>query len=205
MSQQMQVFFTVLLAAIFLHDVPSLRQSAGMSIGFAGLALIALTLESEFPPLAFGPALAGASSWAVGNVLVKRRTDIPIFPLVVWCSLVLPLPALAVSLAVDPVPDLAAAIARASLTSLGAVLNLGVGTTTVAYAIWGRMPQQHPTGAIAPFALLAPCTGVVASTLVLGEVFSPLRYTGMVLILVGLPVNLTMGGPIRILRSSRAR
>src|SRR5215472_10639568 len=62
-------------------------------------------LESEFPPLAFGPALAGASSWAVGNVMVKRRTDIPIFPLVVWCSLVPPLPALAVSLAVDPVPD----------------------------------------------------------------------------------------------------
>jgi len=201
----MQVFFHGVAGGNFSARRAEPQANVGMSIGFAGLALIALTLESEFPPLAFGPALAGASSWAVGNVLVKRRTDIPIFPLVVWCSLVPPLPALAVSLAVDPVSDLAAAIARASLTSLGAVLNLGVGATTVAYAIWGRLLRQHPTGAIAPFALLAPCTGVVASTLVLGEVFSPLRYTGKVLILVGLPVNLTMGGPIRILRSSRAR
>ena len=41
---------------------------------------------------------------------------------------------------------------------------------------------------IAPFALLAPCTGVVSSALVFGEVFSPVRYLGMALILAGLAV-----------------
>src|SRR5215472_6639113 len=89
-TQQMQAFFTVLLAAIFLRDLPSVQQGAGMTIAFTGLALIAL-------------------SWAVGNVLVKHRADIPVFPLVVWCSLIPPLPALALSLAGDPTPDLVAA------------------------------------------------------------------------------------------------
>jgi len=72
-TQQMQAFFTVLLAAIFLRDLPSVQQCAGMTIAFTGLALIALNVGSEFPPVALALALAGALSWAVGNVLVKHR------------------------------------------------------------------------------------------------------------------------------------
>jgi len=41
---------------------------------------------------------------------------------------------------------------------------------------------------VAPFALLSPCTGVVSSVLIFGEVFSPARLAGMALILFGLAV-----------------
>ena len=68
-----------------------------MAIAFAGLALIGLTIGSDLKVAALGLALAGALSWAVGNVLVKRAADIPTFPLVVWSSLIPPLPALIVS------------------------------------------------------------------------------------------------------------
>src|SRR5579871_3429647 len=97
-TQQMQVFFTVLLAATFLGEVPNVRQCAGLVVAFAGLALIGLTVGADLKPLALGLALAGALSWAVGNVLVKRTsTDVPLFSLIVWASLVPPLPALAIS------------------------------------------------------------------------------------------------------------
>jgi O-acetylserine/cysteine efflux transporter len=36
-SQQMQAFFTVLLGALFLRDVPTSRQGIGMAMAFAGL------------------------------------------------------------------------------------------------------------------------------------------------------------------------
>ena len=39
-SQQIQAFFTVLLSAVFLRDIPNVRQLIGMVIAFAGLALI---------------------------------------------------------------------------------------------------------------------------------------------------------------------
>src|SRR5260221_14290337 len=71
-SQQMQVFFTVILAALFLRDVPSARQCLGMVVAFVGLALIGLTIGGGLKPLALALALAGALSWAIGNVLVKR-------------------------------------------------------------------------------------------------------------------------------------
>jgi O-acetylserine/cysteine efflux transporter len=186
--QQMQAFFTVLLSAVFLGDVPTRRQCIGMTIAFAGLALIGLTIGGDLKPLAIGLALAGAFSWAIGNVLVKRASNVPIFPLVVWASLVPPLPSLLVSSVYDSRPSLLGAVSSASWLSIGAVVYLGAMATVVAYASWGSLLQRYPTAAIAPFALIAPCTGVLSSALIFGEVFSSVRYAGMALILGGLAV-----------------
>jgi O-acetylserine/cysteine efflux transporter len=186
-SQQTQAFFTVLLAAVFLGDRPTPRQGAGMTIAFAGLVLVGLTSGPDLRLTGLGLGLAGAFSWAVGNVLVKRGAGVPIFPLVVWCSLVPPVPALLVSSFHDGA-GLWQAVARASWPSTGAVLYLGVVATTVAYAIWGSLLRRYSTAVVAPFALLAPCTGVLASALILGEAFTPLRLAGMALILGGLAV-----------------
>src|SRR5262249_2097943 len=200
---QMHVFFTVLLAAAFLDDRPSRRQGVGIAIAFAGLALIALTATGDLPLRALGLALAGAFSWAIGNVLVKRAADVPILPLVVWASLVPPVPALLASGLLDHGPSLADALGRASWRSIGAALYLGVIATVVAYAIWGRLLQRYPAALVAPFALLAPCTGILTSALVFREVFSPMRYAGMGLILCGLAVVVLRAGRLRDDRRGR--
>src|SRR5262245_13315401 len=194
-SQQMQAFFTVLLAAVFLGDVPTVRQCVGMATAFAGLLLIGLTTGADLRPMALGLALAGAFSWAVGNILVKRRANVPVFPLVVWASLVPPLPALLVSSVTGGAPPLVEALLRASWLSIAATVYLGVMATTLAYAAWGSLLQRYSTAVVAPFALLAPCTGVVSSALVFREVFSPVRYAGMALILGGLAVILLPARP----------
>jgi O-acetylserine/cysteine efflux transporter len=187
-TQQTQVFFTVLLAAVFLREMPSVGQCAGMSIAFAGLALIGATIGADLRPIALGLALGAAFSWAVGNILVKRSTEVPVLSLVVWASLVPPLPALIVSGLWGGHPSLPAALAGASWLGIGCVAYLGAFATVLAYAIWGDLLQRYSAARIAPFALLAPCAGVVSSALVFGEVFSPVRYLGMALILAGLAV-----------------
>jgi O-acetylserine/cysteine efflux transporter len=186
-SQQMQVFFTVILAAIFLRDVPTARQCLGMVVAFAGLALIGLTVGGDLRPLALALALAGALSWAVGNVLVKRNAAVPIFPLVVWCSLVPPLPSLLLSAAYDR-ESLVAAMLHASWLSIGAAIYLGTVTTIFGYAVWGRLLQTHSSSVVAPFALLSPCTAILAAAAIFGEAFPPLREAGMGLILAGLVI-----------------
>jgi O-acetylserine/cysteine efflux transporter len=194
-SQQMQAFFTVLLAAVFLRDVPTRRQAVGMVIAFCGLALIGLTAGGDFELHALGLALAGALSWAIGNVLVKRTSDVPVFPIVVWSSLVPPVPALLFSHLSGEQPSLLTAVTSASWLSVGAAVYLGVVATILAYGTWGRLLQRYPAAAVAPFALLAPCTGVLASALVFREVFSPMRYAGMALILGGFAVIVLRRGP----------
>ncbi|MGI9383392.1 MAG: EamA family transporter [Methyloligellaceae bacterium] len=189
-TQQIQAFFTVVLAALFLRDVPTLRQSAGMGIALAGLLLISLTVGGDLTWLGLGLALAAALSWAVGNVLVKRIGAVPMVPLMAWLSLVPPLPALAVSGLLDANPSLVDAIAGASWVSIAAALYLGLVSTSLAYAIWGHLLTRYPAAMVTPFALVAPCAGMAASALILGETFGPLRLAGMGLILAGLAVVL---------------
>jgi O-acetylserine/cysteine efflux transporter len=189
-TQQMQAFFTVLLAAALFGDAPNARQCAGLIVAFGGLTLIGLTVGADLKPLALGLALAGALSWAVGNILVKRTpTDVPLFSLVVWASLVPPLPALAISGLLGTGSSFPSALLNASWIGLGGAIYLGAAATLI-YAIWGDLLQRYPAGVITPFALLSPCTGILASALVFGERFSALRYAGMALILVGLAIIL---------------
>jgi O-acetylserine/cysteine efflux transporter len=192
-TQQLQAFFTVLLAAAFLRDIPNRRQCVGMAVAFAGLALIGVTVGAGLTTTGLALGLAAALSWAVGNVLVKRAPATATLPLVVWCSLVPPLPSLLVSGLVDREPNLAVALLHASWPSIAAAVYLGAFATILSYAIWGRLLQRYPAGSVAPFALLAPCAGVLASALILGERFAPLRYSGMALILIGVAVSALPG------------
>ncbi len=187
-TQQTQAVFTVALAAIFMRELPKLRDALGMTVAFAGLALIALTVGGDLKPAALGLAIAAASSWAIGNLLVKRTGGTPAFALMAWASLVAPWPVLAFSWAVDPQPSLIVAIAHASWLSLAVAFYLGVPSTLIAYGVWSYLLQRYPAAAVAPFSLLSPATGIIASALLLGERFSALRLAGMALILAGLGV-----------------
>jgi len=189
-TQQMQAFFTVLLAALFLGDRPTLRQLVGMAVAFAGLALVGGTTGTDLKLSVLALALAAAFSWAIGNVLVKHTADAPVFPLMVWCSLVPPLPALLYSALTDQGPSFAHAVMNASWGGLATAIYLGTFASPIAYGMWGYLLQRYSTAMVAPFALLSPCTGVLGSVLILGEAFSPLRMSGMALILAGLAVIL---------------
>jgi O-acetylserine/cysteine efflux transporter len=186
-TQQTQVLFSVVLAAIFLDDTPRRRSVAGMLVAFVGLALIALSVGRSGPIAALAVGVTAAFSWAIGNVLIKRLGPVPIVPLMAWLSVIPPLPALVVSY-FYPGPGLFAAVASAGWQSLAAVLYLGLAATLIAYAIWGRLLTTYPTSMVAPFTLLVPVVGVAASILFLGERFTALRASGMGLMLCGVAI-----------------
>lgn len=156
-----------------------------MGVAFVGLTMIGLTVGTDLTLLGLGLTLAAAFSWAVGNVLVKRTTHVPALHLMVWLSLVPPLPALLVSGIFDE-HSLFEALAAASWASLTAVVYIGAMATTVAYAMWGGLLHRYSTAMVTPFALLAPCVGVVAAAMMFNEQFGLLRYAGMFLIFGGL-------------------
>ena len=193
-TQQMQAFFTIVLAAVFLGDVPTVRQGVGTAVALVGLIVVGSTVDAQLTALGLGLAIGGALSWAIGNVLVKRTRGTSMFALMAWLSLVPPIPALAVAAVYDQQPFLVPQLLHASWTSLVAALYLGAIATTLAYAIWGRLLSRYSAALVAPFALIAPCVGVVGSALVFGEAFGAVRYAGMLLILLGLAVIVLPAG-----------
>jgi len=185
---QTQALFTVVFAALMFGDRPGIQQTIGMVVALIGLLVIGLTLNGNVPVLAFALTLASALSWATGNLVIKRLSKVNMLHLMVWASLVPPVPALALSLVQDGPGALLWAVTHASMWGLFAPVYLGLLATVLAYAIWGNLLQRYSAGTVAPFALLGPAVGLGMSSLVYGESFSVIRLSGMVLLLVGVAI-----------------
>jgi O-acetylserine/cysteine efflux transporter len=190
---QTQALFTILFAAVALGEWPTRRQWTGTAVAFAGLALIATTVGGDLTMVGLGLSALSAVSWGIGNVLVKRLPSMEALPLMVWLSLVPPLPALALSALLDGPGAAWTALAAASWPALGALLYMGVVATVLGYAIWGHLLRRYPAATVTPFALLIPFVAAAGSSLAFGERFGPARLTGMGLVLLGLAVIVVPG------------
>jgi O-acetylserine/cysteine efflux transporter len=197
---QTQALFTIVFAALALRERPTARQVAGTAVAFAGLLLIAGTVGADLSAEGLALTTLSAVSWAVGNVLLKRLPAVEPLNLAVWLSLVPPIPALALALAMDGPVDLARSVAMAPWSAVAAALYLGLVATVIAYAIWGFLLRRYPAAAVTPFALLAPFVAAGAAALVLGERFGSLRVSGMALVLAGLAVLVLRPAAVRAYR-----
>jgi O-acetylserine/cysteine efflux transporter len=183
---QTQALFTVLFAAVALSERPARRQVIGMAAALAGVLLIAVTVGQNLTAVGLVLGLLSAVSWGIGNVLLKRLGRVDMLGLMVWLSLIPPLPSLALSIALDGPGALARALWRSSWAGLAAVLYLGFVATTFAYALWGSLLRRYPTATVAPFALLVPFVAALSTWLIFGERFGPVRLAGMAFVLLGL-------------------
>ena len=95
---QVQVFFTIGLGIVYLGDRVSAQNLAGAVIATAGVVLLAaykLIGGATATLVGFVLVLVAALAWGVGNVVAKRAAgdhEPDMFALVVWSSLVPPLP-----------------------------------------------------------------------------------------------------------------
>jgi O-acetylserine/cysteine efflux transporter len=93
--------FTLILAGLMLHERWQAAQILGLLCACAGLALIGLAKGGSMTAIGFGLTLAAAFCWASSNIIVrlmgKAGHKVEPLNLVVWSSLVPPLPYLALS------------------------------------------------------------------------------------------------------------
>ena len=110
----------------------------------------------------FALVIVAAFAWGVGNVIAKRAAaehEADMFGLIVWSSLVPPLPLALLSYVFEGGASAWGAVASAGMLTWGCVLFLAWGATLFGFASWARLLHRYPTGLIAPFALLIPVSG----------------------------------------------
>ena len=182
---QAQVLLTVLLAAGFLGERPSRRQFAGVVLGVAGLAVVAVGRSLVAPVLPLMIVLAAALSWAAGNIVARQAKAASGLGLVVWSGALVPLPLLGLSLLVDGPGTVSPALLEVQPVTLLSALYTAVFGSLVGYGIWNRLLGLYPSSAVVPFTLLVPVVGMTTAWLVLGEVPTPAEVTGGLLLLAG--------------------
>ena len=187
---QIQAAFTVIVAALVLHEIPTRRQIIGILIGLVGLSVIGLSLQASVPIVAFLVAVGAALSWATGNVIargVKPGTNG--VQMTVWSALVVPIPMVALSTLIDGPAEVAHAITHPTWGVVASVVYTAGLASLVGYVIWNSLLARFPASQVAPFSLLVPPVGVLSAWIVLGDRPSIAELIGGVLLLIGVAVT----------------
>jgi O-acetylserine/cysteine efflux transporter len=190
---QAQAFFTLIFAAFFLHERFRLPNVAGLLIAAAGLAVIGMQGGHAMTLAGFLLTLCAACSWALGNIVTKKVGKVDLVGLVVWGSLIPPLPFLALSYAFEGPQRIAAALSGISAMSIFAIVYLAFIATLIGYGLWSRLLSRYPASQVAPFSLLVPIVGLASASLFLDERLSGVQIAGAVLVMAGLAVNVFGG------------
>jgi O-acetylserine/cysteine efflux transporter len=192
---QSQALFTIGFARVAFGERPTPVQTVGIAIATAGLLMICGTVGYDFSVGAFAVLMICPVSFAIGNLLLRRAQDAPMFDLFAWLCLTAAIPLFALTLVTDGAEPTWHAVAHMSLTGLICMLCLGALSTSIAYWLWGRLLRDYPAAQVVPFALLVPFVGAGASSLVFHEKFGPLRLAGMVTVVGGIAVMLLSKRP----------
>jgi len=186
---QAQAFFTLGFAALFIGETVRRSSLIGLVIAAAGLLLIGSESGRAFTLAGFVLTLCAAAMWGLGNVVTKRIGKVNLVSLVVWGSLIPPLPFLALSLMLEGPAQIETALRSISLSSVLAIAYLAFVATLLGYGLWSRLLSRYPASQVAPFSLLVPVVGLSSAWLFLGEALSSVQWVGAAIVMLGLLIN----------------
>jgi drug/metabolite transporter (DMT)-like permease len=170
-----------LVASIMLRRLPGRLQMAGLVIGAAGVAAIALNTASQGSSEAIGVAMLVAAvicyAFAVNIVapLQQRYGSLPVMARVLAYATLMTAP-----FGVWSIPS-----STFSWQAFGAVAILGAVGTGLAFVIMGRL-VGHVGSTRAAFAIYqVPVVAMILGAVVLDETIVPLDIAGMLMVILG--------------------
>ena len=185
--------FTVLIAGVWLRERITARQAVGIAVAVVGLGVIAFHRSQVAALLPVVLTLCGALGWAIGNVSSRKAQAPNALHLTLWMSVIPPLPMIAVALWVEGPArigdSLATVFTLEALPSVLGLLYIVVVATIVGYGIWNGLLSRYPSSTVAPFSMLVPVVGVLASWAAFGEVIDLTELLGGAAVVVGVLVS----------------
>lgn len=194
--------FTVLLGAALLREPLRARQLVGIAVAVAGLVVVGRERGAAAGVGPFLLVVAGGLGWAFGNLgnrlAVAGNPDVKPLHLVLWMSVVPPLPMVAASLVLEGPTAIGESFATlGSRTGLLAIAGMAYTVllgTLLGSGLWTALMARHPAGRVAPYSMLVPVVGITAAWLLLGEAPTAPELAGSALVVAGVLWASTQGG-----------
>ena len=215
---QLQAFISPLLGYLLLKEKFKTKQLVGFLIGALGLLVIGISSSTigitSIPISAILLTICAPIFWSISNIVAKTASkksmekgeQLDMLSLVVWGSLVPPVPTLMLALLIDSPQTLINSMSNLDIMSIFAVLYLAFGSTLFGYGFWSILISKYPINKISPLSLLVPITGLLTASIVLLEKLSKLQWLGVSVILIGLMVtNLDAKQIINMLNKNKTK
>lgn len=128
--------------------------------------------------------IAAGFFWGVSNIIMKKVGKVDMLSLIVWMSLVAPLPLLGLSAVMET--GQWEAITHMTLTGAGVLFYISIISTVFAFGAWAQLFKQYSPNMVAPFSLLVPIFGILSASVVLGEEFTVIEMAASCLVFSGI-------------------
>lgn len=151
--------------------------------------MIALNTDAHTTVLGLAVVLAAALCWAAANIVSQSAGRVDMLGFMVWSSLFAVPPLLLLSLMLEGLPAITAALRAATPAVWAAVLWQSIGNTLFGYGAWAWLLARHPASTVVPMALLVPVFGMSASAWWLGESLPAWKLGAAALVIAGLGLN----------------
>jgi drug/metabolite transporter (DMT)-like permease len=173
------------LASIFLHERPTVRQIAGVLLAFLGVVVIAYPkLGAVNDIIAMLIMLAGAFMQSVNTICMKRAIDQDQLVInAIQCTFG-GLAILAFIFAtgsfrpISPTPEV-----------LGSIAYVAILATAVANLLWSRALTLFTASGASMIIFMAPVFGHVWSWLILREAIDPFEVAGATMVIAGMAIS----------------
>ena len=194
---QSAAFMTPLLAAITLKEKVNPMQIIGLAVASVGLCFIgksALVGVGGITIFSLFLTLMAAFFWAISNIVLKFASNklsaegekLNMMGVVVWSSLIPPVPLFLMACIMDTPQIIWNSILKLTPISIFSIIYLALGATIFGYGIWSTLLGKYPASKISPLSLMVPITGLISAKLILGEDLTRLQWFGGLVIVGGL-------------------
>lgn len=187
---QLQIFFSMFLASLFLKEFIHPTQIIGAIIAFSGIGIVWLHLNSAGTYLGFSFIVMAALSWGIGNLITKKLPSANPISLVVWGSFITTPLLICATLITDGYSKIVFTISHFSLTSILSIIYIVYASTWFAYGLWGNLLKRYPVATVAPFTLLVPVFGMLGAHCFFAEPFPLWKFAAGSIVILGLSINI---------------
>jgi O-acetylserine/cysteine efflux transporter len=189
---QVQVFFTVFLAALLTSELPTRRQWLGMAVAAAGLIYIGINVRAESSLLGFMMVIVAGLAWGVANMVTKKIGPGVGLGLVVWGALIATPFIFALSWLLEgraAYAQLGHALATQPWQVVGVVFLLAYPASIIGYWIFSSMMAKYSAITVGPFSLLIPVAALLSSAWLTSETLPGWKLLGAALVIGGLVIT----------------